>query len=66
IEELDLTAADHVLPVNVPNFGDGWEELGEESEVSDVFELSSMKSLEEAVESIIGFLGMYPCDRTDK
>eukprot|EP00123_Amoebidium_parasiticum_P005946 comp17018_c0_seq1/m.15702 comp17018_c0_seq1/g.15702 ORF comp17018_c0_seq1/g.15702 comp17018_c0_seq1/m.15702 type:complete len:883 (-) comp17018_c0_seq1:539-3187(-) len=66
LEDLDLTTADHVLPVSVPNFAGNWEELGEENQVEEVYELSAMKSLEEAVDQLIKFMGMYPCDRSDK
>lgn len=39
---------------------------GAENELEDTFALSSMKSLEEAVKTITQFLGMQPCERSDK
>ena len=39
---------------------------GAENELEDTFALSSMKTLEEAVKTITQFLGMQPCERSDK
>ena len=39
---------------------------GAENELEDTFALSSMKTLEEAVKTITQFLGMQPCERSDR
>lgn len=46
------------------NFSAAWEEIDDEEE--DTYALSSMSSLEEAVQNIISFLGMQPAERSDK
>lgn len=66
VEDVELQAADHVLPIEFPDFQASWSSLPPDSEVTETFELSSMKSLEEAVTSVIGFLGLSPCNRTGK
>lgn len=58
--------ADHVQKVARSNFGAAWDELGPSNELEDTFALSSMNTLEEAVTQVTQFLGMYPCDRSDK
>jgi len=34
--------------------------------VDETYALSAFKSIEEATKNIVGFMGMQPCDRTDK
>jgi coatomer protein complex subunit gamma len=53
-----------MVGVSRPNFGASWEELKEERE--ETFALSNANTIPEAVKNIIGFLGMQPCDRTDR
>jgi len=66
LEDLEMAIADYVQRTMKANFGAAWEELGAENELEDTFALSSMKSLEEAVKTITQFLGMQPCERSDK
>lgn len=66
LEDVEVTVADHVQRVIKPNFGGAWEEIGPENELEDTFALSTVKSLEEAVKNIIQFMGMQPCERSDK
>ncbi|XP_015257987.1 PREDICTED: coatomer subunit gamma-2 [Cyprinodon variegatus] len=49
-----------------PNFGAAWEEVGDEYEKEETFALASVRTLDEAVGNIISFLGMQPCERSDK
>lgn len=66
LEEVELVLADHIRPVPVPNFGDAWEELGEQGQVEETFLLSNMQGLEQAVAQLIELLGMAPCERTGR
>lgn len=65
LETVEIDVADHVQRVLKPNFGASWEEVGSENELEDTFALS-MPSLEEAIKNIIQFMGMQPCERSDK
>jgi len=65
LENLEINVADHVQKVLKPNFGASWDEVGSENELEDTYALS-MPSLEEAIKNIIMFMGMQPCERTDK
>ena len=58
--------ADFVMRSMKSNFPAAWEELGAENELEDTYVLGEMKTLEEAVKNIIAFLGMQPCERSDK
>lgn len=40
--------------------------MGPTNELQDNYALSSLKTLEEAMTNIIDFLGMHPCERTEK
>jgi len=65
LEDLDLSVADHVHKVNKTNFGASWEEVGETNELEDTYALS-VETLNDAVKNIVSFMGMQPCERTDK
>uniref|UniRef100_A0A1B6DU23 Coatomer subunit gamma n=3 Tax=Clastoptera arizonana TaxID=38151 RepID=A0A1B6DU23_9HEMI len=68
LEDVEVTLADQMQKVSKANFGTAWDEAGEigHSEVEDMFALSSMASIEQAVNSVINFLGMQPAERSDK
>ncbi|KAK2096613.1 Coatomer subunit gamma-2 [Saguinus oedipus] len=66
LEDLEVTVSDHIQKVLKPNFAAAWEEVGDTFEKEETFALSSTKTLEEAVNNIISFLGMQPCERSDK
>uniref|UniRef100_A0A803TX65 Coatomer subunit gamma n=1 Tax=Anolis carolinensis TaxID=28377 RepID=A0A803TX65_ANOCA len=66
LEDIEVTIADHIQRVLKPNFAAAWEEVGDEFEKEETFTLSTVKTLEEAVSNIVKFLGMQPCERSDK
>uniref|UniRef100_A0A7M4E1I5 Coatomer subunit gamma n=1 Tax=Crocodylus porosus TaxID=8502 RepID=A0A7M4E1I5_CROPO len=66
LEDLEVTVSDHIQKVLKPNFAAAWEEVGDDFEKEETFALSSIKTLDEAVNNIIKFLGMQPCERSDK
>ncbi|XP_073185008.1 coatomer subunit gamma-2 isoform X3 [Lepidochelys kempii] len=66
LEDLEVTVSDHIQKVLKPNFAAAWEEVGDDFEKEETFALSSIKTLDEAVSNIIKFLGMQPCERSDK
>ena len=61
-----MGVSDFVTRAMKANFPSAWEEVGAENELENTYELSSMKTLDEAVKSITQFLGMQPCERSDK
>lgn len=63
LEDLEITTADFMAKVTVPDFRKSWENIGNDNEVLEKYALS-FQSLEEAVTGVIGFLGMQPCDGT--
>ncbi|KAG1663110.1 hypothetical protein FOA52_010513 [Chlamydomonas sp. UWO 241] len=65
LEDLEVTAADYVRPIVVTNFRTSWEELPEDSERSDDYGLGHREGLQETVESLVGILGMQPCEGTE-
>ncbi|ELU14014.1 hypothetical protein CAPTEDRAFT_162815 [Capitella teleta] len=66
LEDLEVTVSDHVQKVVKPNFAASWEEVGASNELEDTYALASMKSIDEAVKSIIQFMGLQACERSDK
>ncbi len=66
LEDLDVSVADYVQRAMKANFPAAWEEVGPSNELEDTYALSTMRTLEEAVRNIVKFLGMQPCERSDK
>lgn len=65
LENVEINVSDHVQKVLKPNFGASWEEVGDANELEDTYALS-MPSLEEAIKNIIQFMGLQPCERSDR
>ncbi|KAI5714682.1 coatomer subunit gamma [Diaphorina citri] len=69
LEDLEISLSDQMAKVNKPNFLALWEEAETDesmNEMEDTFCLSKMESIQEAVASIVNFLGMQPAERSDK
>lgn len=67
LEEVDVTLADQIQRLSKVNFGAAWDEAGDSvTQVEETYNLSSVSTIESAVQSIISFLGMQPADRSDK
>merc|ERR1712179_663970 len=66
LEDLEITVADYVQRLMKGNFPAAWEELGPTNELEDTYSLSTMKTLDEAIKNISTFLGLQPCERSDK
>jgi len=65
LEDIDVTVTDHVSRVMKGNFGAAWEEIGADFELEDTFQLP-FKTMDEAVKNIVTYLGLQPCERSDK
>ena len=63
LEELEIATSDFMAKVSVPDFRQGWENVGNTNEVLEKFALQ-FKKQEDAVSAVIDFLGMQPCDGT--
>jgi coatomer protein complex subunit gamma len=63
LEDLEITTADYMAKVTVPDFRKSWESVGNDNEVLEKYALS-FKSMEDAVTACINLLGMQPCDGT--
>ncbi|KAL7206688.1 hypothetical protein ACSBR2_019410 [Camellia fascicularis] len=65
LEDLEVVAADYVLNVGFSNFRHAWESMGPDFERVDEYGLGPRESLAEAVNRVIGLLGMQPCEGTE-
>lgn len=63
LEDLEISTADYIAKVTVPDFRKAWESVGNDNEVLEKYALS-FKNLEDAVASVVNLLGMQPCDGT--
>ena len=66
IDDIEITIGDFIQKIVKSNFAAAWEEIGDENEVENTYELSTLETLEDAVSQIITFLGMMPSERSDK
>ncbi|KAL3269215.1 hypothetical protein HHI36_008297 [Cryptolaemus montrouzieri] len=67
LEDLEITLGDQIQKVNKVSWNTAWDEADQSYiEMEDTYSLSSMNTLDEAVKSIIQFLGLQPAERTDK
>lgn len=66
MEDVDISLGDQIQKVSKANFASAWDEAASLVEMEDTYSLTSMKTLEEAVKSIVSFLGMQPAERSDK
>merc|ERR1711997_836389 len=57
LEDMELTVADYVQRTMKANFA---------AELEDTYQLSNMKTLEEAVKQVSQYLGLQACERSDK
>ncbi|XP_054713331.1 coatomer subunit gamma-2-like isoform X2 [Uloborus diversus] len=65
LEDLDILLSDHIQKILKPNFSAAWEEVTAKNELEDTYAFN-LKTLEDAVKNIMHFLGMQPCERSDK
>jgi len=66
LEDVDLLVADYMQRIMKPNFMTSWDEMNPDCEVEETYALSNFKTIEEAIKSIVTFMGMQACDRSDK
>ena len=65
LEELELAAADFMKPLAVVDFREAWSTVGADAEVVETFSLT-YPSLQAAMTEVVSFLGMQPCDGSEK
>eukprot|EP00727_Mastigamoeba_balamuthi_P007460 m51a1_g3334 putative coatomer subunit gamma-like (888) ;mRNA; f:379003-382858 len=64
LDDAEVSVGDFVQPAVVPNFELEWNAMGEEGQTVETYNLSTIKTLQEAVNETMRFLGMTPCDGT--
>jgi coatomer protein complex subunit gamma len=63
LEDLTISTSDFMAKVTVPDFRKAWEVVGNANEVLEKFALQ-FKKMEDAINAVVDFLGMQPCDGT--
>ena len=66
LEDVDLNVSDFMSRMIKSDFISAWDDLDPELEVEETYGLSNFKTIEEAVKNVVGFLGLQPCDRSDR
>lgn len=67
LEDLEITLADQIQRYNKVDWGAAWEDPNAGFiEREDTYSLNSTATLDEAIKDIVQFLGLQPCERSDK
>ncbi|XP_019551575.2 coatomer subunit gamma [Aedes albopictus] len=68
LEDIEITVADQIQKVKKQNFNAAWDSADTEEwvEAEDTFVLSTVNSLQEAVNTILKFLGLAPANLSEK
>lgn len=66
VEDVDIVISDFFQKIVKPDFNTSWEEIDPSMEVEEVYKLTNFKSIDEAVKNVVAFMGMHPCDRSDR
>ena len=66
MEDVEIGVSDHIQRSAKASFGTAWEEMGSMNELQETFSLPAIRTLDEAVRNIISFLGLQPCEWSDK
>ena len=65
LDDAELVVGDFVQAHAVPSFSALWDELGEETQCMKMYNLSTMKSIQAAVDELVSFFGMVALDGSD-
>lgn len=60
-----MGAADYIKAQLLGNFRAAWDALPAETEMADEYALGVRPNLEDAIDAVVGILGMQPCEGTD-
>uniref|UniRef100_A0A914YH92 Coatomer subunit gamma n=2 Tax=Panagrolaimus TaxID=55784 RepID=A0A914YH92_9BILA len=66
LEEVEIQLGDHIQGLIKANFSSAWETAGEENEVEETYSLSTYDGLQDAVQGLLKFLSMSPCEHSEK
>lgn len=66
IEDIEVTINDYMKKTLCTSFQQDWDKLGTDGEAVATFNLSTMKTLQDAVKEISDFLGMQPQDKSEE
>ena len=66
LEDVEIGVSDHIQRAAKASFGTAWEEMGTMNELQETFSLPAIRTLDEGVRNIINFLGLQPCEWSDK
>uniref|UniRef100_A0A915PFL8 Coatomer subunit gamma n=1 Tax=Setaria digitata TaxID=48799 RepID=A0A915PFL8_9BILA len=66
LEEVEITVADHVQPMQRTNFAAIWDQIGDGNENEDTYALSTVHTLQDAVRELMKCIGLGPCERSDR
>ena len=65
LEDISLDLSDHIQGLIRPNFSSSWDQIGAENQIEETMVLSQSNTVQEAINQLITFLSMTPCEKTN-
>jgi len=65
LDDAELVVGDYVQAHAVPNFEEQWQALGDAGQCVKMYNLSTMKSIQAAVDELVSFFGMTTLEGSD-
>ncbi|WIA28083.1 hypothetical protein OEZ86_010667 [Tetradesmus obliquus] len=65
LEDVEVSGSDYIRPLSLGNFRGAWESLDPVTEREDDYSLGPREALQDTVETVMGILGMHPCEGTE-
>lgn len=65
LEDVEVSGSDYIRPLGLGNFRGAWESLDPATEREDDYGLGPREALQDTVETVMGILGMHPCEGTE-
>lgn len=65
LEDVEVSGSDYIRPLGLGNFRGAWESLDPVTEREDDYSLGPREALQDTVETVMGILGMHPCEGTE-
>ena len=65
LEDISLDLSDHIQGLVRPSFSSCWDQIGAENQIEETMVLSQSNTVQEAINQLITFLSMTPCEKTN-
>ena len=65
LEDISMDLSDHIQGLIRPSFSSCWDQIGAENQIEETMVLSQSNTVQEAINQLITFLSMTPCEKSN-